>query len=209
MIRDESLLKIAVLASGTGTTLQAVIDSIEREELGARICVVISNRKDSEALKRAAKAKIYTYVVTSSDPEERDMEIVSALAADSPDLILTLGYTQKIGKRLIARYPMRIINTHPALLPEFGGPGMYGDRVHAAVLEAKKKRSGATLHYILDDEVYDSGQTICQTEVDVEPDDTIEALATRVQVAEQIQLIGFLKAIAINMKTIFSLTREP
>ncbi len=179
---------LVVFASGHGTTLQCIIDSIHTKKLNAQIVLVISDNPNAYALTRAKQANIPTYIIQSKDSIQRDDELSHLLKRYSIDLIILAGYLQLIGKKLIQQYT--IINTHPSLLPKFGGKGMYGMKVHTAVIESKEPYSGVTLHYV--NENYDEGTIIQQTKVKVLPTDTPETLAKRVQAAEKIQLINVL-----------------
>ena len=183
------MFNIVVFASGNGTTLQSIIDAIESKNLDAKIPLVVSNNPNAFALERAKSSNIPTYVIKSKSPEEMDDELSDVLSTIDVDLIVLAGYLKLIGKKLISNYT--IINTHPALLPNYGGKGMYGMNVHRAVIAAKEKYSGVTLHYVNSE--YDRGPTIMQTRVKVMPNDTPEDLAKRVQAAEKIQLIEALK----------------
>ncbi len=183
------MYNIVVFASGNGTTLQSIIDAIESKNLNAKIPLVVSNNPKAFALERAKSSNIPTYVIKSKNPKEMDEELNDVLSKIDVDLIVLAGYLKLIGKKLISNYT--IINTHPALLPNYGGKGMYGMNVHKAVIAAKEKYSGVTLHYVNSE--YDRGQTIMQTRVKVMPNDTPEDLAARVQAAEKIQLIEALK----------------
>ena len=183
------MYNLVVFASGNGTTLQSIIDAIENKELKASISLVVSNNSKAFALERAKKAGIPTYIIKSKTPEEMDEELNNVLSQLNVNLIVLAGYLKLIGKKLISNYT--IINTHPALLPNYGGKGMYGMNVHRAVIEAKEEYSGVTLHYVNSE--YDRGETIMQTKVKVEPEDTPETLAAKVQAAEKIQLIKALK----------------
>lgn len=185
------MLNLVVFASGNGTTLQAVIDAIKSNKLDAKINLVVSNNKDAYALERAKKVNIPTYVI--NDPSNED-ELLDVLSNYKIDLILLLGYLKKIGPKLIDSYT--IINTHPALLPKFGGKGMYGMNVHKAVVEAKEKTSGVTLHYVNTE--YDKGNIIAQTTIDVLPTDTAEDVSAKVQAAEKIQLVNELQKLSNN-----------
>ncbi len=184
------MYNLVVFASGNGSTLQSIIDAIKKEELNASISLVVSNNPNAFALERAKNANIETYIITSKNPDEMDKELSSVLSKYNIDLIVLAGYLKMIGKRLLSKYT--IINTHPALLPKYGGKGMYGMNVHRAVIAAKEEYSGVTLHYVNSE--YDRGPTIMQTKVKVMPDDTAEDLASRVQAAEKIQLIEVLKS---------------
>lgn len=181
-------INLAVFASGSGTTLQAIIDSIENKKLDAKISIVVSNNPDAYALERARKAGIPTYIITSKGIENIDNELSEVLKKYEIDLIVLAGYLRKIGDKLLARY--RIINTHPSLLPKFGGKGMHGMHVHQAVIDAGEKISGVTVHFVNDE--YDSGSIIRQTTVEVLDTDDAESLSAKVQKAEKIQLVEVL-----------------
>lgn len=186
------MYNIVIFASGNGTTLQAVIDAIKDEKLNANIPLVVSNNPNAHALERAKKANIPTYIIKEKEDNKIDEELVSVLSNIDVDLIVLAGYLKLVGSKLIQNYT--IINTHPSLLPKYGGKGMYGMKVHTAVIEAKEEYSGVTLHYVNDE--YDRGDIIMQTVVKVLPTDTPEDLASRVQVAEKIQLVEVLKSFA-------------
>ena len=184
------MYNIVVFASGNGTTLQAVINAIEEKNLIANIALVVSNNPKAYALERAKKANIPTYIIQEKDNEKIDLELEKVLSKIDIDLIVLAGYLKLVGPKLIEKYT--IINTHPSLLPKYGGKGMYGMNVHRAVIDAKEEYSGVTLHYVNSE--YDRGATIMQTVVKVSPTDTPEDLASKVQAAEKIQLIEVLKS---------------
>lgn len=186
------MYNLVVFASGNGTTLQSIIDNINSGNLKANIQLVVSNNPDAYALSRAKNDNIPTYIIKSSNNDDIDNELLEVLSHYDIDLIVSAGYLKLIGPGLINKY--KIINTHPALLPKFGGKGMYGMNVHRAVINAHETKSGVTLHYV--NEKYDSGDIISQTVVDVLPNDTPEDLCTRVQKAEKVQLINVLKEFA-------------
>ena len=174
-------LPLGVLASHGGTNLQAIIDACADGALDAEVRVVISNNSRSRALERARRANIPTAhlsSVTHPDPARLDSAIADTLASHSVQLVALAGYMKKLGPRTLARYRARILNIHPALLPKFGGRGMYGERVHAAVIAAGERVSGASVHLV--DAEYDQGPVIAQAEVPVLPGDTPAALAARV-----------------------------
>ena len=183
------MYNLVVFASGNGTTLQSIIDNINSGNLKAKIQLVISNNPDAYALSRAQKDNIPTYVIKNTNNDDIDNELLEVLSQYDIDLIVLAGYLKLIGLGLIGKYT--IINTHPALLPNYGGKGMYGMNVHRAVIAAGEKKSGVTLHYV--NEKYDSGDIIKQTVVDVYPEDTPEDLSARVQASEKIKLINVLK----------------
>lgn len=190
------MYNIVVFASGNGSTLQSIIDAIKEKNLEANIPIVISNNSNAYALERAKSANIPTYVIKEKEPNKIDNELCNILSEYNIDIIVLAGYLKLIGKKLLSKYT--IINTHPALLPKYGGKGMYGMNVHRAVIEAKEEYSGVTLHYVNSE--YDRGPTIVQSKVKVMPNDTPEDLAKRVQAAEKIQLVEALKSFVQNIK---------
>jgi len=169
-------VRVAVLASGGGTNLQALLDACG-PGAPARITRVISNKADAGALERARQAGIPAVVL--HDPGD-PRELLAALA--DAELVVLAGYLRLVPAPVVAQFPRRLINIHPALLPAFGGPGMYGRRVHEAVLASGAAQAGATVHYV--DEQYDRGPIIAQQTVPVRPDDTPETLAERVLAVE-------------------------
>lgn len=179
---------LVIFASGNGSTLQAVIDSIHRQELKATISLVVSDNPNAYALKRAQDNNIPTYIIQNKKFEARDLELSHILAKYPIDLIVLAGYLKMIGPNLLQKYTL--INTHPSLLPKFGGKGMHGMHVHEAVIEAKEKVSGATIHFV--NQEYDKGSIISQTKVSVLPQDTAKTLSSKVQAAEKIQLVEVL-----------------
>ena len=181
---------------GNGTTLQSVIDNIENETLDAKINLVVSDNPDAFALKRAEKANIPTYIIKNKTTEEIDIELDSLLKNYEINLIVLVGYLKLIGKRLVENYT--IINTHPSLLPKFGGKGMYGMNVHTAVVKSKEAISGPTVHYVNDK--YDEGNIISQSIVELDENETPESLSAKVQAAEKIQLINVIKDFISNKR---------
>ena len=175
-------LRLAALASGGGTNLQAIIDACKRAELNAEVCVVISNNSGSRALQRARDEGIPAYHLSAvTHPDSLDDEICHTLQDHEVDLVLLAGYMRLLGPITLARH--RVLNSHPALLPKFGGKGMYGSNVHQAVLDAGETVTGVTIHYV--DEQYDHGPTLAQCEVPVLPNDTPETLEERVKERER------------------------
>ena len=169
-------VRVAVLVSGGGTNLQALLDALHDSPI-ARVTRVISNRPDAGALERARRAGVPTTVLRdANDPAE----LQSALAG--AQLVVLAGYLKLVHSSVVARFRGRMINIHPALLPAFGGPGMYGHRVHEAVLASGAKESGVTVHFV--DEAFDRGEIIAQEKVPVQKGDTAETLAARVLEAE-------------------------
>ena len=176
--------------------MQSVIDNIQNGVLDAKINLVVSDNENAFALERAKKADIPTYIIKSKITEEIDIELDNLLKNYDIDLIVLVGYLKLIGKRLVNKYT--IINTHPSLLPKFGGKGMYGMNVHTAVVEAGEKISGPTVHFVNDK--YDEGNIISQTIVELDENETPESLSAKVQAAEKIQLIKVLKEFISNKK---------
>jgi phosphoribosylglycinamide formyltransferase-1 len=174
-------LRLAVFASGGGSNLQALIDQFNRSaDAPLRVVLVISDRAAAGALERARRAGIEAmHVQVSGRPAGLSTcEMLTALISADVDLIALAGYLRRIPAAIINRYPERIVNIHPALLPSFGGQGMYGLNVQRAVLDAGARETGATVHYV--NEQYDEGNIIAQSRVPVLPTDTPETLAARV-----------------------------
>lgn len=176
------MFKIVVLVSGGGSNLQAIIDAIAQHQLNAEITTVISSSSKAYALERAKLHNILTYVVTKKEFDDPNAEILKILSNQHIDLIVLAGYLGILSGELLRVYKNKIINIHPALLPKFGGSGMYGHFVHEAVLKAKEKESGCTVHYVTDK--IDQGKIIMQAKVNVLDDDTPETLAKRILVEE-------------------------
>ena len=172
-----SKLKIGVLASGSGTNLQAIIDACNKNDLSAKVVVVISNRKNALALQRVKKYNIKAVFVDSKKCDF-DNQALKVLKKEKVEIVCLAGFLCKISKVFVKKYKDRILNIHPALLPKFGGKGMYGINVHKAVLEAGEKISGCTVHIV--DEKYDNGKIILQKKVKVYKNDTPETLQKRV-----------------------------
>ncbi len=174
-------LRLGFLASHGGSNVQAIIDAWREGRLDAEPCVVISNNSDAAVLERARRAGIDALHLSSQthpDPAALDTAILGTLEKHAVNLVVLAGYMKKLGPRTLERYRGRVLNIHPALLPKFGGKGMYGKRVHEAVLAAGEKVSGVTVH--LADEEYDRGKILAQRTVPVMPKDTADTLAARV-----------------------------
>ena len=185
--RQNDKLPVGVIASHGGTNLQSIFDACADGSLDAQIRVVISNNSHSLALERARRAQIPTAhlsALTHSDPAHLDQAIADTLSDHGVELVALAGYMKKLGPETLRRYRNRILNVHPALLPKFGGRGMYGERVHSAALAAGDPFSGVSVHLV--DEEYDQGPVIAQTQVPVMPEDTPDTLAARVLEQEHI-----------------------
>lgn len=177
-----SFVRLAVFASGSGSNLQSLIDRFNRADAtgGVRVVLVLSDRQDAGALERARAAGIDASVIalTGRPADYATRETMAALESADVDLIALAGYLRLVPPAVVKRYRNRIVNIHPALLPAFGGKGMYGLRVHRSVIESGCTVSGVTVHYV--DEKYDEGRIIAQWPVPVLPGDTPESLAARV-----------------------------
>ncbi len=192
-----SELQLGVLASHGGTNLQAIIDACRDGRLNAEVSVVISNNSRAKALLRARDAGIpplHLSGLTHPVPEQLDAAICETLLAHGVDLVVMAGYMKLLGPKTLTQFRSRIINTHPALLPKFGGKGMYGDRVHEAVLVAGEKLTGVSIH--LADEAYDRGPIVAQCEVPVRDGDSVETLRARVLAREHSLLVETLQRVA-------------
>jgi phosphoribosylglycinamide formyltransferase-1 len=195
------MLRLAVLVSGGGTNLQALIDQMEQNKLtDVKIEVVISNNRNAYALERAKKHGIPAEAVVKKEFESRELFDAALLAVISkyqPDLVVLAGCLLILPESLVKAYPNRIINIHPALIPSFCGAGYYGLKVHEAVLARGVKVTGATVHFV--DEGCDTGPIILQKAVSVEEDDTPESLQRRVmEQAEWVILPEAVRMIAQN-----------
>ncbi len=178
-------MKLGFLASHRGSNMQSIIDACNAGKIDAIPAVVISNNGDSGALDRATTEQIPAYHLSSKqypDPEDLDRSIRDALLKHGVDIVVLAGYMKKIGKQTIKSFEGRILNIHPALLPKYGGQGMYGNNVHNAVLESGDKETGVTIHVVTDN--YDQGPILAQQTLPVMEGDTVESLARRVLVVE-------------------------
>ena len=176
------MLNIAVLVSGSGTNLQAILDAQRRGELGeGRVSLVVGSKDGIYALHRAVNAGVEQCVVCPKDYADNDTfntALLAVLKEHHIDLVVLAGYLAMVGEEVIRAYPERILNIHPSLIPSFCGPGMYGLHVHEAALAKGVKVTGATVHYV--NEVCDGGRILLQKAVDVLPGDTPEILQKRV-----------------------------
>ncbi len=173
-------IRIGVLASGGGTNLQAIIDSCERGEIDGDVVVVISNVADAYALERARKHGIeaFCFPHKGTTREQHEGEIIECLEQHKVDLVILAGYLRMLTPVFVRKYVGKLMNTHPALLPSFGGKDMHGLHVHKAVLDHGCKVSGCTIHFVTEE--VDGGPIILQKAVPVLEDDTPETLQERV-----------------------------
>jgi phosphoribosylglycinamide formyltransferase 1 len=169
--------RIAVLASGRGSNMQAIIDHFDNlaRERVAKVVLVASNKAESPALVRAATASID---IAHFDATDDGTALLGLLEKFRVDLVVLAGYLKRIPSKVTGAYSGRMLNIHPALLPAFGGEGMYGSRVHEAVIASGARETGVTVHLVDDD--YDRGPIVAQWRLAVNPSDTPESLAARV-----------------------------
>ncbi len=196
--------RLGVLASGGGTNFQAVLSRSLSGELPAEVAVVISNNSGSGALQRAkAHGIAWAHLSgrTHPSPHDLDAAIRATLVEHRVDLVLLAGYMKKLGPRTLETYQDRILNVHPALLPAFGGQGMYGLAVHEAVLASGASESGVTVHLV--DEHYDHGPIVAQETVPVEQGDTAETLAARILRVEHTFFPAVVKLFATGRVCVF------
>lgn len=184
------MFRIAIFASGSGTNAENLIrhfNSQPESSAKARVELVVCNKENAYVLTRAEKLKVLSIVMKKSQlcltENNVHPDIVELLKENKIDVILLAGYLLQIPKELINLYPNRIINIHPALLPKFGGKGMYGERVHKAVLENKEQYSGITIHLV--DEEMDHGKILFQSSFILSPDETLESLEEKIHIREQ------------------------
>ncbi|HEX7795696.1 MAG TPA: phosphoribosylglycinamide formyltransferase [Vicinamibacterales bacterium] len=179
-------VNIGVLASHEGTTLQSVLDACAEGRIAGRVTLVMSNNSGSGALHRARQAGVSVAHLSSTThphPGALDLAIRNALRSAAVDLVLLAGYMKTLGPTTIEAFKGRVLNTHPALLPKFGGQGMYGDHVFAAVIEAGESESGVSIHIV--DGGVDTGRVVRQCKVPVLPADSIETLKARIRMRER------------------------
>lgn len=194
-------MRIGVLASHEGTVLQALLDACADQRLCACVSIVISNNSDSGALRRARDCRIpavHMSSATHSDGATLDHAIAQCLKDAGVDLVVLAGYMKRLGPITLERFNGRLINTHPSLLPKFGGAGFFGDTVHAAVIAAGEHESGATVHWVNGD--YDAGPIIAQARVPVDATETPASLEEKVKVAERALLIDTLRNLAQQIR---------
>jgi phosphoribosylglycinamide formyltransferase 1 len=173
-------ISVAILASGSGTNAQNLIRYFRGHDR-INVSLVITNKPDAFVLQRAKDEDVPALVIPNKQWNEKDL-VLEILNHHHIDFLVLAGYLMLIPSWLVSQYHNRIINIHPALLPSYGGKGMYGERVHQAVIDSGDKVSGITIHYV--NEEYDSGDIIFQAQCDVLPDDTPQNLASRIHQLE-------------------------
>lgn len=185
--------RIGILSSHNGSGFLAIQKAIEEKILDAQVVVVVSNNTDANVLKKACEKNIPNFIINSKKyPDENiDLKITNIMKEFKVDYIYLSGYMKKIENNLLNNFKNKIINSHPALLPKFGGKGMYGKFVHEAVLKADEKISGCTIHFI--DENYDEGEYIVQNSVVLDEFETVDSLENKIKEIEGNSIIEALK----------------
>lgn len=187
-------MRIVALASHGGSIVQTVVQACHRNALDAAVVLVISNNSDSKALERAKANSIATKHLSSKThptDDALDTALCDALVKANADCVLLGGYMKKLGPKVLSRFSGRIVNTHPSLLPKYGGQGFYGRKVHEAVIAAGDTESGATIHLVEED--YDTGPVLAQVKISVDGSDTIDSVERRVRAAERRLIVAALQ----------------
>ena len=201
-------MNLGFLASNNGSSLRAVVGAIEAGTLAARACIVVSNRTGAPALDFARAHGVQSACIpTAADPERADERLARTLLSAGADLVVLSGYLRKLGPRTLAAFEGRILNIHPALLPSHGGEGMYGRRVHEAVIAAGDRVSGASVHLV--DGEYDHGPVVARAEAPVLPGDTPESLERRVTALEPGLFVQTLQSVAAGSLRLDGLIDRP
>lgn len=189
------MLKLGFLASKNGSAFRAIVDAIGAGALDAEPRLLVSNNRKSGALVFAQDRGVPSLCLpTEVDPVAADLALANALQAAAVDLVILSGYLRKLGPTTLARYHNRVLNIHPGRLPEFGGEGMYGRRVHEAVIAAGSPLSGVTIHLV--DEEYDRGPVLARRDLVLDPDETADSLEARITSLEPLFFLETLQAIA-------------
>lgn len=189
------MLRIAFLASNNGSSMRAILRAIGEGRITAQPCLVVSNRRAARALVFAGEQQIPTRCIPTEGVEDAaDAALLQALQETSTDLVVLSGYLKKLGPRTLTAYQGRVLNVHPALLPRHGGKGMYGRRVHEAVLAARETETGATIHLV--DAEYDQGSIIAQQKLPIVPGETVETIERKVMQAEEALFVATVARIA-------------
>ncbi len=185
--------RIGILSSHNGSGFEYIQKACEDKILDAQVVVVISNNTNAKVLQKASFYNIPNFIVNSKiyDNQDLDLVITKLLKEFKCDYIFLSGYMKKIEKNLISEFKNKIINTHPSLLPKFGGQGMYGKYVHEAVIQANEKTSGVTIHFV--DENYDEGEYILQKSLELSLDENAESLENKIKDLEKEAIIEALK----------------
>lgn len=189
------MINLAFLVSGNGSTMQAIIAACRQGVIAAKPALVVANNPQAFAITRAAQAQLPVYSLPPKAVGENYYKFINFLCRSyAIDLIVLAGYLHKVQPPLLTDFSQKMLNIHPSLLPKFGGKGMYGQRVHAAVLAAGERETGATVHWV--DDKYDHGEIIAQVSIPVEKNDTPLSLAARLLPVEHQLIISVLQKIS-------------
>lgn len=188
------MFKIAVLVSGSGTNLEAILNAVDENRLNSKVSIVIADR-ECYGIERAKKRGIETYILDRKTYRDELSYKIYEVVKSRADFIVLAGFLSILDGEILKEYKDRIINLHPSLLPKFGGKGMYGDNVHRAVLENKEKQTGCTVHFV--DEGVDTGRIILQRIVSVDDEDNIDDIKKKVQREEHIAIVEAIKNLEV------------
>ena len=172
--------RIAILASHNGSGFDAIYNAVASKKLNLEIALIISNNTNATVLQKANARGISNYLINAKQVTHPDEEIFRLLQKYNVEYIFLSGYMKKIPLQILQNF--KVINSHPSLLPNYGGAGMYGRYVHEAVIENQESKSGATLHFV--EEVYDSGEIILQKDIELAEDETVDSLESRIKTLE-------------------------
>lgn len=186
--------KIAILASGSGSNAENIYNYFKNNKQ-VEVALIVSNKQDAYVLKRAENLNIESVVFSKNDFETTE-KVLDFLKNKNIDFIVLAGFLLKVPANIINAYPNRIINIHPALLPKYGGKGMYGDNVHKAVCQAGEAESGITIHYV--NENYDEGNIIFQAKCPVSKEDTYEDIAKKVHILEYTHFPEIIESVILH-----------
>jgi phosphoribosylglycinamide formyltransferase-1 len=191
------MMNLAFLVSGNGSTMQAIVEACQQGVIKAKPALVVTNNPQALAITRAAQVQVPIFILPPKALGANYYGFINALCKSyAIDLIVLAGYLLRVKAPLLTDFSKKIINIHPALLPKFGGQGMYGQQVHTAVLAASEKETGATVHWV--DEQYDHGEIIAQARIPIEKNDTPLSLAMRLLPVEHQLLISVLQKISLS-----------
>lgn len=188
--------RIAIFASGSGSNAQKIIEHFKKSNV-AEVVLVLSNNPQAYVLQRADNFEIPSHVFTRQEFYHTD-NVIKLLKNLQVDLIVLAGFLWLVPQNLLNAFPNRIINIHPSLLPKYGGKGMYGDKVHQAILDNKEEESGITIHFV--NEVFDEGEVIHQSRFRIEPNDTLEIVKFKGQQLEHHHFPRVIEALLSKMK---------
>ncbi len=175
------MINIAILASHNGSNLDAIYEAIQTQKLDAKVSLIISNNTNAKVLEKAKKFSIDSYVVNQKTTSVPDEKIAELLTEYQCDCVVLSGYMKKLSPQITENF--KIINSHPALLPKYGGSGMYGRFVHEAVIANKESKSGVSIHFV--NENYDEGEIILQKELILSENETVESLEKKIKELER------------------------